>query len=167
MSKSIGRRGLFDVGGVAVIAIAIAIGLMATATAASDTIGVKSAHVGSKIEPIAVTAKGVTVYTLSGDSATHQECTMSSGCFGVWPPVKAGAKPTKAAGVSGKLGTFKRNGFIQVTLNGHPLYTYVADGNRPGKASGDGVTSFGGTWHVVTEGRATHASRGVRPDARG
>ena len=31
------------------------------------------------------------------------------------------------AGVTGKLGTIKRKGFSQVTLNGQPVYTFVED----------------------------------------
>ena len=65
-------------------------------------------------------------------------------------------KPT-ASGVKGKLGTFKRDGFTQVTLNGDPLYTFEGDGNKAGVANGNGIVAFGGTWHVVVAGSAKAA----------
>jgi Secreted repeat of unknown function len=55
---------------------------------------------------------------------------------------------SKAAGVKGKLGVFKRNGIMQVTLGGNPLYTFSQD-HMKNNATGEGVTAFGGTWHVV------------------
>ena len=54
------------------------------------------------------------------------ECTKANGCFSAWPPVTVKGKPTMS-GVKGKLGTFKNSGVTQVTLNGHPLYTFAGD----------------------------------------
>lgn len=62
-------------------------------------------------------------------------------------------KLSKAAGIEGRLGTWRRDGFIQVTLAGHPLYTYYADTRH--HATGEDVTHFGGTWHVVRASGAT------------
>jgi predicted lipoprotein with Yx(FWY)xxD motif len=106
----------------------------------------------SKVEAIAV-RKGLAVYTLSGDSKSHPKCTAGNGCFNVWPPVKlSSAKPlSKAPGIKGKLGTWKRDGFIQLTLGGHPLYRYAGDGNRKNIATGEAINSFGGIWHVVLD----------------
>jgi predicted lipoprotein with Yx(FWY)xxD motif len=151
-----GRR-LAAVGGVAMLALAAVIAVMAmSANAASTTLGVKTVKVGGKSEPIAVNAKGVTVYTLSGESTKHLECTTGK-CFAAWPPVTVRGKATMASGVKGKLGTFKRDGFTQVTLNGDPLYTFEGDGNKAGVANGNGIVAFGGTWHVVVEGSAKAA----------
>jgi predicted lipoprotein with Yx(FWY)xxD motif len=160
MSSSIftGRR-LLAIGGVAMLAIAAIIAVMAmSADAASTTIGVKSAKVGGKRESIGVNSRGVAVYWLSGDTKKHMECRKSNGCFAAWPPVTVKGHATKAAGIKGKLGTFKRNGFTQVTLGGHPLYTFAGDHNRPGVVNGNGLVAFGGTWHVVTAGKASAAS---------
>jgi predicted lipoprotein with Yx(FWY)xxD motif len=151
-----GRR-LVTVGAVAMLALAAVIAVMAvSANAASTTIGVKTVKVGGKSEPVAVNSKGVTVYTLSGESVKHLECTTKQ-CFTAWPPVTVHGKATMASGVKGKLGTFKRDGFTQVTLNGHPLYTFEGDGNKAGVANGNGIVAFGGTWHVVAEGSAKAA----------
>ena len=64
---------------------------------------------------------------------------------------------SKAAGVPGKLGTFKRNGLIQVTLGGHPLYTFAND-NKKDNATGEGINGFGGIWHVVKDPGASSGS---------
>ena len=101
-------------------------------------------------ENIAVGAKKRAVYTLTGDKKSHPECTSKNHCFKFWPPVtvKSGTKPTKAAGIKGKLSLWHRNGFSQVLLSGHPLYYYSGD-SAPANATGEGIVSFGGTWHVV------------------
>jgi predicted lipoprotein with Yx(FWY)xxD motif len=152
-----GRR-LATVGAIAMLALAAVIAVMAvSAGAASTTIGVKTVKVGSKSEPIAVNSKGVAVYTLSGESPKHLECTTRK-CFTAWPPVMVHGNATMASGVKGKLGTFKRDGFTQVTLNGHPLYTFEGDGNKAGVANGNGIVAFGGTWHVVVEGSGKAAT---------
>lgn len=123
--------------------------LAASAGAKSNTIALRTAKVAGHSERVAVNAAGLTVYTLSGDSRRHMKCRRGNGCFSFWPPVTVKHRPTKAAGVKGRLGTFKRDGFTQVTLNGHPLYTYAGDERRPGLANGNGIRTFGGTWHVV------------------
>jgi predicted lipoprotein with Yx(FWY)xxD motif len=106
----------------------------------------------TKTESIVVSSKGRAVYTLSGDTTKHPKCTKASGCFSFWPPVTVSSAKglSKAAGVKGKLGTFKRNGIIQVTLSGHPLYTFANDHKRAA-ATGEGVNAFGGIWHIVKD----------------
>jgi predicted lipoprotein with Yx(FWY)xxD motif len=102
-----------------------------------------------------VDSRGVTLYTLSGEGVgrvTKLKCVNSS-CFKVWPPLKttASAKLTEASGVTGTLGKLRRvkGQFYQVTLDGHPLYTFAPDQSKKGSAKGEGVKAFGGTWHVV------------------
>lgn len=104
----------------------------------------------TKPENIAV-SHGFAVYSLTGDSKRHPECIKANGCFSVWPPVTVGShtRPSKAPGIRGKLGIWHRNGFNQLTLGGHPLYRYAPDSHR-GVATGEGIHSFGGTWHVIT-----------------
>jgi predicted lipoprotein with Yx(FWY)xxD motif len=104
-------------------------------------------------EAIVVDTHGVAVYTLSGENAHSLKCT-SKACLGFWPPVKVHSshvKLTKGPGVKGKLGTLHRNGFFQLTLNGRPLYNFMLDKDKKGIAMGEGVVSFGGTWHVVAD----------------
>lgn len=116
-------------------------------------------------EGILVTARGAAVYTLSGDSKSHPKCTKSNGCFGFWPPVKVSSARhlTHASGVKGRLGTWRRNGFVQVTLGGHPLYTFSQDSRRA-TATGEGLHTFGGVWHVVRVG-GTRSPGAMTPPA--
>jgi predicted lipoprotein with Yx(FWY)xxD motif len=153
-----GRRRI-GAGAAVVTALAAAIIVLtmtAFATAKSATLSVATVHLngpsGQRTEPIAVNSKGLSVYWLSPETTHHLLCT-SSTCLGFWPPVKvsSGAK-LKAAGVKGKLGTLHRDGFTQLTLNGHPVYTFAEDKGKRGVAVGDGVKGFGGTWHVFKEG---------------
>jgi predicted lipoprotein with Yx(FWY)xxD motif len=89
---------------------------------------------------------GFTLYWFAPDTSTTSKCTGS--CATYWPPVKGPA--TAGSGVTGTLSTITRSdGTVQVTYNGHPLYTYVAD-TAPGQAKGNGVNLSGGVWHEVT-----------------
>jgi hypothetical protein len=59
-----------------------------------------------------------------------------------------------ASSVTGKLGTVKRaDGGTQLTVNGHPLYTFKQD-SGPGSDTGNNFSdSFDGqpfTWHALT-----------------
>jgi predicted lipoprotein with Yx(FWY)xxD motif len=109
-----------------------------------------------KHEAIAVTSNGFAVYTLSGETAHKFKCT-SAQCFMFWPPVKeASSKGLAAApGIKGKLGVVHRMGFTQLTLAGRPLYHFMPD-KKKNAANGDGVVSFGGTWHVITASTSGH-----------
>jgi predicted lipoprotein with Yx(FWY)xxD motif len=100
---------------------------------------------------IVINSRGFAIYALGGDSKQHPECTRANGCFTFWPPVTiaSGHKVTHAAAIKGTIGTWRRNGFVQLTLNGHPLYTFSGDGHKDA-AKGEGINSFGGIWHVRT-----------------
>jgi predicted lipoprotein with Yx(FWY)xxD motif len=104
-------------------------------------------------ENIVVNSKAKAVYTLTGDTKAHPECTKASHCFTFWPPVTVPSRTSlsKGPGVVGKMGVWKRDGFLQVTINGLPLYTYAGDVQQR-SAKGEGVVSFGGTWHVRKAG---------------
>jgi predicted lipoprotein with Yx(FWY)xxD motif len=101
-----------------------------------------------EVGPILVDAKGFAVYDFHKDKGTTSSC--YGGCAGVWPPVLTEGDPTAGEGASaGKLGTTKRkDGTVQVTYAGHPLYTYAAD-KKPGEASGNDVDSFGAQWYAL------------------
>ncbi len=132
----------------ALVAIS-AVAFVGVAVAKStSTLNVAKNKVGTATHSVVVNRKGFAVYALSGNSRTDQKCTKKNGCWGFWPPVES-SKPTKAAGIKGKLGTWKHDGISQVTLSGHPLYRFVED-TKPGTAHGNLFKSFRGTWHVAT-----------------
>jgi predicted lipoprotein with Yx(FWY)xxD motif len=105
----------------------------------------------TKTENIAGNSRGFALYTLSGDSRSHPKCTKANGCVSFWPPltVASAKKLSKGPGIRGKLAVWHHDGSFQVTLAGHPLYRYAADRQRH-DATGEGVRSFGGIWHVVS-----------------
>jgi predicted lipoprotein with Yx(FWY)xxD motif len=107
---------------------------------------ITSAQVGG-VGTVLVDSKGMTVYLFTPDEGTESTC--YGGCESAWPPVVAEGKPTAGEGAtSSDLGTTKRkDGTMQVTYNGHPLYTFSGD-SSPGEANGQ---EDDGTWFVLDE----------------
>jgi predicted lipoprotein with Yx(FWY)xxD motif len=106
---------------------------------------------------VLVDSEGMTVYLFTPDEGTTSTC--YGGCESAWPPVVAEGKPTAGEGAtSSALGTTKRkDGTMQVTYNGHPLYTFSGD-TAPGEAVGQ---ENDGTWFVL--GRSGEAVKGGAP----
>jgi predicted lipoprotein with Yx(FWY)xxD motif len=102
---------------------------------------------------VLVDSEGFTVYSFAKDKGTTSSC--YGACAEAWPPVIAKGKPAAGEGaMSSELGTTKRkDGTLQVTYAGHPLYTFIED-RSPGEANGNGATAFGGEWNALEEGGA-------------
>jgi predicted lipoprotein with Yx(FWY)xxD motif len=106
----------------------------------------------TQLGAILADGSGFTLYTLTNGTSPVL-CTGTCATF--WPPLvlPAGtAAPTAGPGVTGLGVTSNTNG-TQVTAGGLPLYTFTED-TSPGQANGQGLSSFGGVWHVVKEGAA-------------
>jgi predicted lipoprotein with Yx(FWY)xxD motif len=89
-----------------------------------------------------------TIYLFTHDQTTASTCYGS--CAAAWPPVLTRGAPKAGPGLSDQLGTTRRrNGTLQVTYGGHPLYYYEGD-VRPGQILCQNVDEFGGTWLVVS-----------------
>ena len=120
----------------------------AGATTAPTVKAVKNVAVGKTI--VVDAKKGRTLYYLSGDTKGHK-CSTST-CTSFWPPLTVKSlhtKVVKGKGINGKLTVFKRSdGKFQVALRGKPLYRFAGDSAK-GQANGDGIQSFGGTWHAT------------------
>jgi predicted lipoprotein with Yx(FWY)xxD motif len=101
-----------------------------------------------KLGRIIVDSKGLTLYDFHKDKGTTSAC--YGGCAQVWPPLLSEGKPQAGEGaMASKLGTTERkDGTLQVTYAGHPLYTYTAD-TKPGDAKGNDFSSFGGEWYAL------------------
>jgi predicted lipoprotein with Yx(FWY)xxD motif len=116
----------------------------------------------SGLGPVLVDSEGLTVYEFTEDEGTTSVC--YGGCEKEWPPVIASGKPTAGEGaMAADLGTTKRkDGTVQVTYKGHPIYTF-ADDESPGEANGN---EDDGTWFVLNkagsavEGKASNATGG-------
>ena len=89
---------------------------------------------------------GHTLYRFEGDKGSASTC--YGACAKAWPPALTEGK-IRAVDVPRKLvGTSKRkDGTIQLTYDGHPLYTHSGEGQ--GESKGHGVTAFGGEWHAM------------------
>ena len=105
---------------------------------------------------ILVDADGKTLYTLTNAGAAVP-CT--GPCLTAWPPLLVAMGTTSAAGGDGVTGlaTVPATGGNQVTQAGLPLYHFAAD-TAAGDAKGEGLSSFGGTWHVVKIGGSAGGS---------
>jgi predicted lipoprotein with Yx(FWY)xxD motif len=138
---------------VAVLALAGAAASFAVASGAPVT--VRAASNASLGKTVLVTATGLTLYHLTGESGGRITCRGS--CTAAWPPllVAKGAKARAGSGVSASsLGVVRRpDGKRQVTYAGQPLYRYAGDA-KAGDAKGDGV---GGAWFAVTPATAAPA----------
>ncbi|HTK17683.1 MAG TPA: hypothetical protein VL769_14915 [Acidimicrobiia bacterium] len=108
-----------------------------------------------------VDAKAMTLYTLT-NAGKPVACTGKCATF--WPPLllpPGATAATGGAGVSG-LGTVVMNGGMQVTEHGDPLYRFSQD-KAAGDTNGEGINSFGGTWHVAKTSAAADANPPTTP----
>jgi len=128
----------------------------ATTAAASTEATVKTASNATVGGTVLVNSKGLTLYSLSGESKTKFLCT-SAECVAFWHPLTAASAATPSGGVA-SLETVKRpDGTEQVAYKGMPLYTFSGD-NAAGQAKGQGIKSDGGTWTAVTTGASSVAA---------
>ncbi len=105
---------------------------------------------GAEIEglgAVLVDSEGMTVYEFTEDEGSKSVCYEE--CESAWPPVVASGKPSAGEGaMSSALGTTKRkDGTMQVTYEGHPLYTFSGD-KAPGEANGQEAE---GVWFALNE----------------
>jgi len=128
-------------------------GSTTTSTASSEptssgTAAIVSATTVPKLGKVIVDAKGFTLYDFHKDKGGVSSC--YGACAKVWPPLLSEGKPRAGEGaMAAKLGTTKRkDGTLQVTYAGWPLYTYVAD-KKPGDANGNDFSSFGAEWYAL------------------
>jgi len=104
-----------------------------------------SMKVGDKTQTVLKNAKGLTLYYFTPDTATKVACT--GGCASNWPPLLAtSGTPSSTPALPGELTVLNGANGNQVLYNGHPLYTYIKDGDA-GDAYGQGV---GGKWFAAT-----------------
>jgi predicted lipoprotein with Yx(FWY)xxD motif len=108
---------------------------------------VKAAKVGD-LGTIIVDSEGLTLYDFHKDKGGVSSC--YGACAGAWPPLLTEGEPKAEAGaMASQLGTTKRkDGTVQVTYNGWPLYTYLGD-KGPGEANGNDFSQFGAQWYAL------------------
>jgi len=89
--------------------------------------------------------QGFTLYVFMNDPKNTSTC--EAECAQRWPPFLTAGRPIAGPGVNAALlGTIRRkDGTIQVTYNGHPLYYFSGDA-KPGDTNGQG---FNKLWYVI------------------
>jgi predicted lipoprotein with Yx(FWY)xxD motif len=109
---------------------------------------VNTADVGT-YGSVLVNGDGMPLYVFSLDTGDTSACT--GDCATEWMPVASQGTPAAGDGVDAtKLGTITRDdGSMQVTYNGHPLYTFASD-TGSGDAAGQGMEDNGGTWNLIS-----------------
>jgi predicted lipoprotein with Yx(FWY)xxD motif len=130
--------------------------VVVAATTAAVALASGNAAGGTKLESaktplgrILVDSKGITLYDFPPDKGTTSVC--YGACAALWPPLVTHGKPIAGPGVRASLlGTTKRkDGKLEVTYAGHPLYYWVGD-HKPGQRTGQGLNQFGGPWWVLS-----------------
>lgn len=117
-----------------------------SAAASATTIAVAN---NARLGQIIVDGNGRTLYLFAADSGTTSNC--YGDCAGAWPPVIAHGTPQAGVGANASLigTTTRKDGSLQVTYAGHPLYYWIADKN-PGDATGQAQNNSGGLWYVLS-----------------
>lgn len=121
-----------------------------TATTPPTAPPVVAVRIGRTPYGLALTdRRGFALYRFSADRGAGSTC--YGACATAWPPYLVPA-PRRAVGrdLDGRrLGTARRrDGRLQVTYAGHPLYYYVGD-RRPGQVLCQAVSEYGGSWNIV------------------
>jgi predicted lipoprotein with Yx(FWY)xxD motif len=153
-------RKIYGAAGLGALALTVA-ACGSSGSSSSATTGSTPAAGGNTVsertigsQQVLTNSAGLTLYWFAIDTSTTSKCTGS--CVTYWPPVKGPL--TAGSGVTGTLGTITRpDGTTQATYDGHPLYTYAADG-APGQAKGNGLNLSGGLWYEMTVSGSTPAA---------
>jgi predicted lipoprotein with Yx(FWY)xxD motif len=102
----------------------------------------------SKYGKVLFDRAGRVLYLFASDRGKASTC--YGGCASAWPPYTVNRAPQAGPGVRGRLlgTTRRRDGSLQVTYAGHPLYYFTGD-TSPGQITCQHVSNFGGLWLVV------------------
>jgi len=114
----------------------------APAAAAASLMVAKNDKLGSFLSD----SNGMSLYLFTKDTPNSSNC--YDKCAASWPPLLTSGSPAGGDGVdASKLGTTTRkDGSLQVTYNGWPLY-YFAKDKQAGDVTGQGV---GKVWYVIS-----------------
>jgi predicted lipoprotein with Yx(FWY)xxD motif len=101
------------------------------------------------------------LYVFSADPAATSTCYGAcSSPHGGWPPLLTKGAPQVAGLRQSLLGTTRRrDGSLQVTYGGHPLYYW--SGDTAHTIMCQHVQLHGGFWYVVTPGGTPNTARGI------
>lgn len=146
------------------IRIALVTALAAALAAAGSALG--ATHSGAAVKlgstslgRVVVNSAGWTLYVFGHDTAGKSTC--YTGCSSTWAPLLTVGRPVAGAGIKASLlGTTKRrDGKLQVTYAGHPLYRFAGDSGS-GQTNGEG---YGNLWFAVSASGARVLKSGGAP----
>jgi predicted lipoprotein with Yx(FWY)xxD motif len=96
--------------------------------------------------PVVADSQGQVLYDYADDTPTTSAC-QASWCLVDWPPLRTPGSPTAVPAITAPLGVIVGAGGVrQVTLGGHPLYTFAGD-LHPGDVRGQAI---GSDWYLVS-----------------
>jgi predicted lipoprotein with Yx(FWY)xxD motif len=123
-------------------------GVEAEAESSKRKPGAKLKVTSSTYGRVVADRRGEALYLFDKEKGRKSRCYGT--CARAWPPLLTKGRPRAGKGIQQRLlGTTKRrNGKLQVTYAGHPLYYYVDD--APGRILCHDVREFGGLWLVVS-----------------
>jgi predicted lipoprotein with Yx(FWY)xxD motif len=136
-----------------VAALSLVVGLALTASAFSSstqqprsTVTVRSSTYGK----ILFDGRGFALYAFTRDPKGTRTSRCTGACAKAWPPYIVSRRATAGRNVRRSLlGTIRRrDGRLQATYAGWPLYYYVND-RKPLQVLCQNVREFGGLWLVV------------------
>ena len=109
--------------------------------------GTKVVSGGSQFGAMLFSSKKQAIYIFGPDGKGKSRC--YGECARLWPPIYTSGLPRAGAGIRKSLlgTTRRRDGRVQVTYAGRPLYYYAHEG--PGQVLCHNVFLNGGTWKVV------------------
>jgi predicted lipoprotein with Yx(FWY)xxD motif len=133
----------------AAAALLVALAALVATSHASGASSVQIKVAKTKLGRILVNAQGRTLYMFAADKRGKSACYGS--CAVYWPPLTTSGTHPLGSGVKASMigTTMRTGGKLQVTFNGHPLYTFVKD-SKPGQTSGQGLNLSGGLWWVIS-----------------
>jgi predicted lipoprotein with Yx(FWY)xxD motif len=133
------------------------IGIAGLAMLSASSLAVAQDYSGGKLamsvkEPFGeyvTDGKGRALYLLAEDKKGISTC--YGKCTEVWPPFVVSTEKIRVQDLDKKLiGMIERkDGQLQVTYNGRPLYYYIKDQRRPGSTKGHDVHDEFGEWYLV------------------
>ena len=140
----------------ALLVVLAAFGMFAAATPAAVA-GTRITVSGSEFGPMVWGPKRQAIYVFQRDAFKRRRC--YGECAEAWPPVYTTGRPVggAAARASACSETIRRNGRVQVTYRGRPLYYYAHEG--AGEVRCHNVDLNGGLWWVIgADGRKRPAT---------
>jgi predicted lipoprotein with Yx(FWY)xxD motif len=97
---------------------------------------------------------GRPLYLFKADTRGAEAQAAQSACYDAcaksWPPLLTSGTPKASGPTADLLGILERkDGSVQVTYNGWPLYRYVKDVGPAGAPTGHDIEDFGDEWYLI------------------